>query len=430
MSNIVDTAAVQGTANTGTVKGKDTVVDGEAFASELGAQMTEAPSTTSKITSTMERLAQSLSGMTISRGSPPTLGDQPGHFLKNGAQSMVTISDEMLLQMADDEAMFSNVKDMVGSLMTAGTSQALAPTNNSTVTWQNVIISAEETRYIQTSRDNTNFATAVNSLTMKTDEVINSAYDLIFANRNGQSSGSGKATQQQASFNNLVSATETWRFEMAYTRSDQIMETLRSSQSILAQLDVAIAQAEGGIASGEFSLLSYIQSSGLCDPLVLDLGGEGINLTSAEKGVYFDIHGDGRPVQTAWISGNNAFLYLDQNGNGLVDDGNELFGDHGGFANGFDKLAQYDSNGDGIIDSNDEIYSQLRLWRDLNSDGVNQADESMSLEEAGIKSINLRYNNGGRLDAHGNVIGETSNFTWADGRQGAVADAWFKTIKR
>ncbi|MDR0352980.1 MAG: hypothetical protein LBI02_06435, partial [Opitutaceae bacterium] len=112
--------------------------------------------------------------------------------------------------------------------------------------------------------------------------------------------------------------------------------------------------------------------------------------------------------------------------NGIADDVSELFGDYGGYANGFEKLAQYDDNGDGVIDERDAIYHQLRVWRDLNGDGVNQADESMTLAQAGIASLNLNYAKKQELDAHGNVIGERSSFTRTNGSTGLMADVWLR----
>ncbi|MCC8116030.1 MAG: hypothetical protein LIP18_02570, partial [Planctomycetes bacterium] len=260
----------------------------------------------------------------------------------------------------------------------------------------------------------------------------NSIYEMLMnQQKTGQNGQVGSAANNL--LNNFVSSESSWRFQatISATSMKELMNQRFSSQTS-ATVDINIAmeeyQAAGGSASG-MDLWTYMEMMGLCDPLVFDLGDEGINLTSAEDGVYFDIKGDGTPVKTAFIQGNNAFLYLDENGNGVVDDANELFGDHAGHANGFEKLRQYDDNGDGVIDENDEIYSQLRLWRDLNGDGVNQLEESLTLAEAGIKSINLNYDNTCTLDQHGNVIGERSSFTRTDGSKGLVADAWVRYLQ-
>lgn len=439
MSNTVETTATQGAAATGSSKTKEVDVDGEAFASELSQHLSEPASAKDKAISTMERLAQSLSGLTVSRGTAPELGDSPAYFVKNGESGKVTISDEMLAQMADDEDMFAKVKDMINGLFTAGKSQPLTPLAANSAggkgqmsTWQNVVVDVESTRYVEVTRDGKTGTSSISSLTLATQEIIYNALDLLLNStrqgnsKNNSSNRNSTGSAATTGFSNLMTNSESWRFEMSFSSLNQATETLRASQNFIANLDVLIEQQEFSFSSG--GILGYMQAAGLTDPLVFDLGGEGINLTSAENGVYFDIKGDGSPVQTAWITGKNAFLYLDENGNGLADDANELFGDHGGFANGFEKLAQYDSNGDGIIDSNDEIYSQLRLWQDLNGDGVNQENESLSLADVGIASIDLGYSDTKNFDGKGNVIGERSTFTWADGRKGDVADAWLKSL--
>jgi hypothetical protein len=77
--------------------------------------------------------------------------------------------------------------------------------------------------------------------------------------------------------------------------------------------------------------------------------------------------------------------------------------------NGYLALAQYDApgqggNGDGIIDKFDAVYSRLRLWVDSNHDGIAQASELRSLEEAGLVKIDLAYHRSMRRDRYGNRL--------------------------
>ncbi|HEY2362803.1 MAG TPA: hypothetical protein VGK36_16900 [Candidatus Angelobacter sp.] len=150
--------------------------------------------------------------------------------------------------------------------------------------------------------------------------------------------------------------------------------------------------------------------SGDCEPLILDLTGEGFHLTDTSHGVVFDIRADGHPLRLPWTADSrNGFLVLDRNGNGLVDDGSELFGNatpqpQSAHPNGFGALAQYDWNGDGIIDERDPVYSLLRIWTDANHDGICQPEEMHTLPELGVVSISLDYSLSGRTDEYGNVF--------------------------
>ena len=70
-------------------------------------------------------------------------------------------------------------------------------------------------------------------------------------------------------------------------------------------------------------------------PLVIDLNGDGISTYAIKNGVYFDIDSDGFAEKTAWINSKDAFLAIDRNGNGIIDNASELFGDSEIYANNF-----------------------------------------------------------------------------------------------
>lgn len=157
------------------------------------------------------------------------------------------------------------------------------------------------------------------------------------------------------------------------------------------------------------------------DPIVLDLEGDGIELTTVEDGVRFDIRGTGKPVQTGWIKGGDAFLARDIDGNGRIDSGLELFGDQWGSRNGFEELRKLDSNGDGFIGQEDREYHQLVVWRD-NGDGVSTPDEMLTLQEAGIERIALNYKDTNIITETNNVISQKSFFIRKDKSVGRVVD--------
>lgn len=157
------------------------------------------------------------------------------------------------------------------------------------------------------------------------------------------------------------------------------------------------------------------------DPLVLDLSGEGINLTEAGKGAIFDVTADGKLDSTAWVRGNTAMLVYDRNGNGVIDNGKELFGDQNGANNGFAELAKYDNNADKKINFLDPVFKALKLYRDLNGDGKIDKNELQTLPELGIKALNLDFKRT-NADINGNSLVLSGNFEREDGSTGQLAD--------
>ena len=165
------------------------------------------------------------------------------------------------------------------------------------------------------------------------------------------------------------------------------------------------------------------------DPLVLDLDGDGIETFGATGSVLFDHDGDGVRSGTGWIAPDDGFLVLDRNGNGLIDNGSELFGadtvlsDGSKASSGFEALADLDTNGDGIFDADDAQFANVRVWRDLNQDGVSQAGELFTLDQLGIASINLTPTTTVDLDlGNGNVVDNRGTFTRTDGTTGLAGD--------
>ena len=181
-----------------------------------------------------------------------------------------------------------------------------------------------------------------------------------------------------------------------------------------------------------------------CSPLVIDLANDGINLGAAGVGVYFDINSDGIRDHLQWVrrGGDEGFLAMDRSGNGLVDNGAELFGvgtplelEGRNAPNGFVGLAQYDQrrlggNDDGLITDADAIWPQLRIWIDLDANGVATYSEMRTLKSYGITALETIPKRRRYVDDAGNLI---PFWAWAmqKARPGRtlMVDVFFKKLQ-
>lgn len=121
------------------------------------------------------------------------------------------------------------------------------------------------------------------------------------------------------------------------------------------------------------------------DPLVINYGGHAVDL--GQRDFVFDIDGDGQTEQLAHINQGSGLLAMDHNGDGVINNGMELFGAKTG--DGFSELAAFDEDGNGFIDAGDSAYDRLRIF-EQDADGVQHL---FSLGEKGIGAIALAHIN-------------------------------------
>jgi hypothetical protein len=143
-------------------------------------------------------------------------------------------------------------------------------------------------------------------------------------------------------------------------------------------------------------------------PILIDVAGNGFELTSSSNGVLFDLSNGGDRLRWSWTAPgtDDAWLVLDRNKNGFIDNGKELFGNFtpqpspstGEQKNGFLALRVYDQ----AIYGGNGVFARLRLWQDANHNGLSETPELHTLPELGLQSIELDYKTSKKTDEHGN----------------------------
>ena len=181
------------------------------------------------------------------------------------------------------------------------------------------------------------------------------------------------------------------------------------------------------IAGIERLKFKYGETASVVSPIILDLAGDGIVTISASSSrAKMDLDGDGKSDKTSWIGSQEAFLFLDRNGDGTFTDASEFsfVDDVENAASDLAGLFAFDSNGDGRLDQHDRKFADFGIWQDANGNGKVEVGETYSLTSAGIASFELGARNVDRTSAFGDVaIINSGTYTLTNGETREYIDA-------
>lgn len=165
------------------------------------------------------------------------------------------------------------------------------------------------------------------------------------------------------------------------------------------------------------------------DPVFIDLDGDGVSLVShRDSNVEFDFDGDGMADRTTWVDQGDGVLFLDLGNDGLITSRNEIaFATLAGAQSDLAALALLDANYDGLFSADDYAFTAFKIWSDLNGDGRSSVDEVMTLEQAGVVSIDIRLNHD-RFAIDGGRVHNTTIVSFTDGHTSSAWDVDLETV--
>lgn len=264
-------------------------------------------------------------------------------------------------------------------------------------------------------------------------------------------------SHEKSSWGAYVSSSFGGPFNRPYCEDDDIAKTLRLipawRQTIYALYDVNLSSAAHDDDECDKRASPLFIDTGFAD------GRRGMDLTPPTAGILFDILGKNSTPRAhdvkriSWVQSTRYLFLVKPNAQGRVMGVDQMFGDNtfgpdGRFAaDGFAALAKWDGTDldgrvggrgpasigsaapDGVINRKDAVYSELRLWADRDRNGVSSPEELVTLEQAGVVSIDLAYDpRYYEHDRFGNEVRLKSVVKYADGAVRLIFDLWFRYL--
>lgn len=250
--------------------------------------------------------------------------------------------------------------------------------------------------------------------------MIKYIYELLFGGRTKPGENYTDEAMQADSETSSYLVTQNMYQEYSYEESEFTSFTAsglvktEDGREININMNVSMTRS----FSAKFSELISTRTTRVTDPLVINLKDFPANLSDVT--FLFDLDADGVKEEIHNLGNGSGFLALDKNGDGIINDGTELFGPNSG--NGFSDLAKYDEDGNGWIDENDAIFEALKIWtKDLDGNDIlyTLKDQNIGAIYLGSAETNFSLNSILTNETKG-YIRETGLFLYEDGNAGTI----------
>lgn len=247
-------------------------------------------------------------------------------------------------------------------------------------------------------------------------------YELLFGKKTAEelTSETENTTSLPQDYNlvpmkQVIGVSETYYEEMeetAFCVQGQVKTADGQEYSI--HVDVSMTRSFQQYFREELSVVQYQQ---VYDPLVINLESGSARLS--DQKILFDIDSDGDKESLHRLEKGSGYLALDKNGNGVIDDGSELFGTKSG--DGFGDLAKYDEDGDGWIDEDDAIWDKLRIWcQNEDGTGTLYSFREKNVGAICLQNIQTQFSLTDAENAEKGYIRSSGIFLFEDGKTGTV----------
>ena len=209
-----------------------------------------------------------------------------------------------------------------------------------------------------------------------------------------------------------------------YPTSVQITATSATGESTSFTIGVQPGYGNLNNPGGPYPNYSPTYTSPFVPPVTLDLNHDDrITYNSAAV----DVKGDGLVRTSAWVASQDGVLVWDKFHDGKVHDSSQYaFAQYlAGAKTDLEGLKAFDTNKNGKLDGGDAVWNEMRVWQDLNGNGVSDAGEIKTLAAWGLTSINLTSDGVVANPFAGVQESGKSSALLADGSQMVIADVTF-----